>query len=415
MLWNSRRFAAAAAATVAALALAGCGSDDETSDASPEGDTSILGTPKAASGDPIVLASINMEGAPSASFPYAREAQEAAVKYVNEYLGGVHGRPIQLETCTSDGAPATSANCATRLIEKDPVAFVGAADVGSYGSLPVIEKADLAFIGGVPFNAPDQTSKNSIQFIGQANAIFAAIGKYASTELDAKSAGTFYYDLPVGKASNDLAVEALKAGGTTDVTSVSADPTTPDISPNITALASKSPDVLIVQQLGPTCVSLFQTKQSLAPSSTLMTTDACSDSKILKAAGSAAEGAYMASDYEPLSNTDNEDVQKYLAVMDKYAPDTQQNGVTQAGFSTIMNIWAAFNEIPDGQLSTQSILDEFRNGSDKPNFMAHPYTCDGRVPFMSSVCNFNERIEVVKDGVPVLADDQWYDGLSDES
>jgi branched-chain amino acid transport system substrate-binding protein len=403
----------AAMAGIVALTLAGCGSDAGSESSGTGGTKASLGTPKPASGDPIVLASINMEGAPAGSFPYAREAQEAAIKYVNQYLGGVHGRPLKLETCVADGSPAASANCATRLVEKNPVAFIGAADVGTFGSIPVIEKADLAFIGGVPFNAPEQTSKNSVQFIGQSRAIFAAIGKYASTKLGAKSAGLFYYDLPVGKEANETAIAALKAGGTSAVKSVGTDPSTADISPNIAALAGANPDVLIAQQLGPTCVSLFQTKQSVAPAAKLMTTDACGDAKILKAAGGAAEGVYLASDYEPLSETDNADVAKYLAVMAKYAPDTQQNGVTQAGFSTVMNTWAAFNEIADGQLTTASILAQFRSGTDTPNFMAHPYTCDGRVPSMSSVCNFSERVQTIKDGVPVLADDAWYDGLSE--
>jgi branched-chain amino acid transport system substrate-binding protein len=413
MVRTSRGIVVATTITLAGLGLAACGSSDSGNDSTADKpDTSALGVAKAASGDPVVIASINMEGTPAGSFQFAREAEEAAVKYVNEYLGGIHGRPLKLETCTSDGSPATSANCATRLLEKKPVAFVGAADLGTSGSIPVIEQADLAFIGGVPFTPTEQNSPNSIQFIGQSNAIFAAIGKYASTVLKAKSAGIFYYDLPVGKAASDAAEAALKAGGTSDVNTVSADPSAADISPNIAALGAKNPDVLIVQQLGPTCVSMLQTKQSVAPDAKILTTDACSDQKILQAAGSAAEGTLIASDYNLLTDTSDKDVQTYLAAVAKYQPDLQQNGVTVAGFSTIMNVWATFNKVPDGELTTKTILDTFRSGTDNPNFMAHPYTCNGAVPSMSSVCNFNERIGVVKDGKVQLADDNWYDGLS---
>src|SRR4051794_3881515 len=109
-----------AAMVAAGLLVAGCGGDDNDSKASSSssgGSTTTaektpdaaaaLGTPKKASGDPIVVGLLNIESGP-VTFPEYREAAEVAVKYINDYKGGIGGRPVQLETCATDGQPSTS-------------------------------------------------------------------------------------------------------------------------------------------------------------------------------------------------------------------------------------------------------------------------------------------------------------------
>jgi branched-chain amino acid transport system substrate-binding protein len=40
------------------------------------------------------------------------KAAQAVVKYANQYLGGIGGRPIELTTCEEKGVPATAQDCA---------------------------------------------------------------------------------------------------------------------------------------------------------------------------------------------------------------------------------------------------------------------------------------------------------------
>src|SRR5881397_3708999 len=121
-----RKWAACiAVVAIAAVAVAGCGSSsssssDKKSSASSQSTpdaSAALGTPKKASGAPLVVGLINIENGP-VTFPEYRQAAQAAVQYINNYKGGIGGRPVKLETCASDGQPATSARCAGQLADK---------------------------------------------------------------------------------------------------------------------------------------------------------------------------------------------------------------------------------------------------------------------------------------------------------
>src|SRR4051812_5486157 len=85
------------------FALAGCtaGTPTDTgSSAAPDAD--VFGTPNAATGDPIVFGTLDVASGP-VTFPEVLAAEQAAVEYVNAYLGGIGGRPIKLVSCETDG------------------------------------------------------------------------------------------------------------------------------------------------------------------------------------------------------------------------------------------------------------------------------------------------------------------------
>ena len=49
--------------------------------------------------DPVLITLINIEGTPVGSFPDIREGAEAAVQAINETMGGLNGRPFDLDSC----------------------------------------------------------------------------------------------------------------------------------------------------------------------------------------------------------------------------------------------------------------------------------------------------------------------------
>src|SRR5215472_446998 len=164
---------AAAAIAAAALVVAGCSSGSSSSSgssgnpaasgASAAAGTSVFGTPKKATGSPYVFGMINDETG-AVTFPEARQGAIAAADYVNNYLGGINGHPIQIDSCTGDGTPATAARCASQLVADHPLAILGAADVGAPASLPIYAHAGLAYLGGIPFTPVPQTAPDSVQF-----------------------------------------------------------------------------------------------------------------------------------------------------------------------------------------------------------------------------------------------------------
>ena len=96
------------------------------------------------------------------TFPEYRQAAEAAVKYINDYKGGIGGHPVKLETCATDGQPATSGRCAGQIADKKPAFILGGADTGAPGAFPVWKRADLAVIGGIPFTPVESNAPNAV-------------------------------------------------------------------------------------------------------------------------------------------------------------------------------------------------------------------------------------------------------------
>ena len=225
----------ASIAAVAAMGLfaAGCGSSSSSSSSSAAASSSpaaasssssggstaassaVLGTPKKATGSPYVFGMINDETGP-VTFPEARAGAQAAASYVNDYLGGINGHPIQIDNCVSDASPATSARCANELIAKKPIAILGAADVGAPATIPIYAHANLAYLGGIPFTPVPEVAPNSIQFWSVSVGDNAAAAVYAAKTLGVKSVALMYFDNPQGKSHPRILPPVFKAAGITN-------------------------------------------------------------------------------------------------------------------------------------------------------------------------------------------------------
>jgi branched-chain amino acid transport system substrate-binding protein len=403
---------AAAAILAAALLAAGCGSSSSSSGAasggsstsaststgsSSSGGTSALGTPKKATGTPYVFGLINDETGP-VTFPEARQAEIAAADYVNNYLGGINGHPIQLVDCISDATAPTSARCASELVAKHPLAILGAADTGTPGSEPVYQRAGLDYIGGIPFTPVEQNAPNSVQFWSVSLGDNAAASVYAAKTLGAKSAAVMYFNNSQGKiAGLGIIPPTMKAAGITTVKTVGIPPTTPDPSPEVATVIAAHPDVVYVD-IPNNCGVVLKDLKSLGYSGKLIGIDPCTAPQAISSAAGAAEGMYIASAFaESGAQWD-----AFLAAMQKYAaPNTAIDGISEAGFATVMNVQAALSTI-SGTPTSQSILSAFKSGSNHPNYMSHPYTCNGgAVAKAVSICNDYYLMEQIKGGKPV--------------
>src|SRR5579863_4520767 len=110
--WLSVAAVALLTLTAAACSSSGSsgGSSTPTSGSSTTAAASTFsfGTVKKATGTPYVFGMINDETG-AVTFPEARQGSIAAVNYVNNYLNGINGHPIQIDECTGDGTPATAA------------------------------------------------------------------------------------------------------------------------------------------------------------------------------------------------------------------------------------------------------------------------------------------------------------------
>ena len=393
------RWLAAMALVAAGLIAAGCSSGSSSAPAS--GSTtgaasgSVFGTPKKATGTPYVFGMINDETG-AVTFPEARQGAIAAADYVNNYLGGINGHPITIDACTGDGTPATAARCANQLVAKHPLAILGAADVGAPASIPIYQHANLAYLGGIPFTPVPMTAPNSIQFWSVSVGDNAAAAVYAGTQLHVKSVALVYFSNPQGESIIPQISPVFKAAGVKTIKYIPLSPTSPDPSPQAALVESSGAEMAYVD-VPNGCGNMLKSLKSVGFAGKLMGIDPCGAPPVIQAAAGGAEDMYIASPFLLQSGTGSQ-ARLFQAAMKKWAtPGTLIDSISTAGFATVMNVQQVLSKI-SGTPTTKTILAAFRSGT-HPNFMSHPYTCNGQaMKGAPAICNDYYLMNQIQNG-----------------
>jgi len=408
----------AAAIAVLALTAAGCSSSSSSGSGSPgtsgsasapastasTGATgsataaaagSAFGTPHKATGTPYVFGMINDETG-AVTFPEARQGSIAAVDYVNNYLDGINGHPIQIDSCIGDGTPATAARCANQLVADHPIAILGAADVGAPASIPIYAHANLAYLGGIPFTPVPETAANSIQFWSVSVGDNAAAAVYAGKKLGVTSVAIIYFSNAQGESILPQITPTLKAAGVTKITDVPLSPTSPDPSPQA-ALVEGSGAQLAYVDVPNGCGNVLKALKSVGYSGKIMGIDPCGAPPVITAAAGGANGMYIASPFQ-LQSGSSAQARLFMAAMKQYAaPGTLVDSISTAGFATVMNVQQVLSTIK-GTPTTAEILAAFKTGT-HPNFLSHPYTCNGQaLKGAAAICNDNYLMNQIENG-----------------
>ncbi|HUA02324.1 MAG TPA: ABC transporter substrate-binding protein [Solirubrobacteraceae bacterium] len=411
---RSRWLGTAAAMVASGLLAAGCGSSSSSTTTGGGGSSggatsatsaatttaaagsAAFGAPKKATGSPYVFGMINDETG-AVTFPEARQGAIAAMEYVNNYLGGINGHPIVIDNCIGDGTPAGAGRCATELVAKHPLAILGAADVGAPASIPIYAHANLAYIGGIPFTPVPFVSPNSIQFWSVSVGDNAAAAVYAGKTLGAKSVALMYFSNPQGESIIPQIVPVFKAAGVSTVKTIPLSPTSPDPSPQAALIQSSGADLAYID-VPNGCGNVLKSLKSVGYTGKLMGIDPCGAPPVITASAGGAEGMYIASPFILPTGT-SQQAQLFQAAMKKWAaPGTLIDSPSVAGFATVMNVQAALSKI-SGTPDTKSIMAAFKTGSDHPNFLSHPYTCDGQqMTGAPAICNDYYLMNQVKNG-----------------
>jgi branched-chain amino acid transport system substrate-binding protein len=393
------RWLAAMALVAAGLIAAGCSSASSSAPASG-GTTgaasgSVFGTPHKATGTPYVFGMINDETG-AVTFPEARQGAIAAADYVNNYLGGINGHPITIDACTGDGTPATAARCANQLVAKHPLAILGAADVGAPASIPIYQHANLAYLGGIPFTPVPMTAPNSIQFWSVSVGDNAAAAVYAGTQLHVKSVALVYFSNPQGESIIPQISPVFKAAGVKTIKYIPLSPTSPDPSPQAALVESSGAEMAYVD-VPNGCGNMLKSLKSVGFAGKLMGIDPCGAPPVIQAAAGGAEGMYIASPFLLQSGTSSQ-ARLFQAAMKKWAaPGTLVDSISTAGFATVMNVQQVLSKI-SGTPTTKTILAAFRSGT-HPNFMSHPYTCNGQaMKGAPAICNDYYLMNQIQNG-----------------
>jgi len=373
-----------------------------TTDAAPTGP---------ASGEPIVVGFVNMEAGPLAQ-PAVGDSARGAIAYINKYLGGVDGRPLELDQCLTDGSPESSAKCATQFVANGTQMVFLAIDFGSAAMLPTLAEAGIPVIGQQPITPADyQTGQ---WFAGSQVAYAYGGATFVRDELKSKNVTVLTLNSAGSKANMAAFIlPSLEAAGVENIDVVEVDPTQPDFSVFVAAALANSPDLLYGFLQDTDCTKLVTTSRQLGYTGDII---AGNCGAFAKDSPEAAEGVYALGDlYSPddrsrTSERADAELDMFVASMAEFAPDRPLSVFTQFVFAGLMNVYNLLVKIGAENVTADAVVSTMAATDDEPSFMADTYSCSAQVSDdFPSLCGASVLVFQSQDGKLVQVSD-WIFG-----
>jgi branched-chain amino acid transport system substrate-binding protein len=376
------------AATLLALAIvvAGCSSNSSGGGESKSTALRVLGTKHVATGTPVKVGYVYDGTLAGINQTADIDGTQAAVKYVNNYMNGIAGHPITLDTCSTQETPAGAKNCVAQFItDKVPVVLNGATGQGGELFGPLAEQGVPVFLdtGGddSTFGRPGVAILNNGMLGIGGPALLAH-------QAGVKRVAIALIDLPsaVGPIKSAAPLFYGEFGIKTDY--VAIPPGTPDASPQIDAELTNHPGQVMVVGDESTCVSVFKALANADYQGQKVILAGCTPGKTEGLTNLA--GSYVFPGQ--VTNGSSKTVQTYNAVMSLYAPSSlDRTGPATTDYQDVIAFAEATSGLK-GAVTKESIQQAIASSPPKPLPLAPGMTFQcNRKQFViaSSMCTAN--------------------------
>lgn len=353
--------------------------------------------PTKATGTPITLGMVNQENTPAGSYPELSQAVQAAVRFVNEQLGGVDGHPIVVDVCNTDFSTEGSTSCGQRFAEAGVPAVLGGIDVFG-NAIDTLDENGIPYIGGIPISTQSVQSPNSFQWSGGTWGATVAFADHAATKVKAKKVSIVYGEFGSITHSAEVGQKVLEDQGV-DVQLVPYPIMATDISSALNAAAASKPDALFILAADTGCKAGFDGVASLGIDAATYFVGACASPAIIEEAGPAkTDGAIFNVEGPIGADQPNADTELYATVIDEYGDGVDAIGAGTVSFRSFMNLYAILKGL-DGKITPAAITASLKAQKDAPSFMGHPYTCDGKqFDGLPAMCSPQQILGEMHDG-----------------
>jgi branched-chain amino acid transport system substrate-binding protein len=236
---TSRALRSAAIVVAGSLALTACGGDEGGGGGGGSSSGELTG-------DPVLLGSILTITNPAWDNSSVQTVNEAWASYINEELGGIDGRPVQVETCDDRGDPAGTSQCLRNLIDEGVVGFVNNSSLAfGANALPAMEQAGMVNLGGWPITPAEFSSDSNHPTTPGASGSYPSLVVYARLS-GAEKLAVVCTNTPAGQGVCDSMKALWESIGGGDYFSTLFDPSAPDFTPVMSQVAGEDPDAIVL-------------------------------------------------------------------------------------------------------------------------------------------------------------------------
>jgi branched-chain amino acid transport system substrate-binding protein len=398
--------------TVAALltAAAACSGDDDDAGGGNGGESDgpdaaeVLGPENPASGDPIKVGFV-YDGTTAITDNAAElAAGQAAAEYVNQHLGGIAGRPIELDVCSTDQSPAGAGDCVNQMVADEvPIVVNGVTGQGLSLFPPLAE-------AGVPVFTPGTGDQESLFTPGiyiMGNGIVALLAGPAKLAADAgvDRAAILVIDVPAASGAIEAAAPGFYDNAGVDVDVVAVPPDTPDMTPSVVAEMENDPGQFAVVGDASFCLKAMTALAGAGFDGQIALISQCIDDSVIEQSPN-IEGVAITT--FATTDPDSEEFQLYQAVMDTFAEDdADRGGVAPSGYQAVLGFARAMADL-SGDVTADSVEAAFAAMPATPMPLADgiTYQCDGQqVALAPNVCSTDVLTTTLDaDGAPTTYD-----------
>jgi len=288
------------------------------------------------------------------------------------------------------------------------VAVTTGIDIGSNGSLPILEQNGIPIVGGIPANMVEMRSPIAFYFSGATPGGYGGFIGHAIEYLDASRIVLAHGEFESFTiATRDYGAALAEALGL-EVEVIPFPLFSLDFLPVLTKAAEFNPDAIVVAAADLSCAPIMQLMVELGIEAQLYLVGACAAEEIQEVAGSAIESVLFNSE-GPLETSLESSI--YEEVVEQYAVDPA-GGVGTVSMRGFLNLYDLLVELDQNEtgISSESLIELIRSSNQRSSFWGHPYTCDGnQIPGLPSLCAPQQLLFSIEDDELVPAHDGWID------
>jgi branched-chain amino acid transport system substrate-binding protein len=300
---------------------------------------------------------------------------KAATEYINAYLGGIAGRPVQLDVCETTQTPAGAASCVTKFATDKVVAAINPDSAVQGSMLPQLAAAGIPVFVNASLDQKSLTTPNiSIMANGLGYGL-AGPAKLAA-QAGYRRAAIVVVDAPAAAGAVKSAAPLFYGNVNVQVDVVAIPPDAADMSPEIQAELSHDPGQFHIIGVPSFCARAIQAIKSVGFQGSIVALSVCTDASTVQAVGSLAGIKIVTAN---TTDPNSAEFKLYAAAINKYAPGASLSGLTPNGYAATLGFARALSGLT-GEVSRQSIMTALRTMKATPMPLADGITfkCDGK-------------------------------------
>ena len=355
--------------------------------------------------EPVLITMTNVEGSPAGSFPDIREGAEAAVKEINEHLGGLNGRPIELEVCVNGLDPNEATNCANEVADAQPTLHIQGINFFNPLMWPVFLGAGIPVLETVPIFISDFDTAGILSTEGGCANAFPGAAMFAAEVLGNDKVAVIHSDTGPGfECYQDTQVRFYQHYVDTGVLGdfrgfpdASGDPSDNDaVAQGVIEYLSDAENGSIFFGIQSSdCNEILSALAAAGNTNTIVASGSCRDTSV--EANPASHGAYFSSaskiPYRPdlwtewETKTTDARTAAFEARPNKDAPES---AFMETAYDVMMSAWVQLSlfDAAGGDLNDAAAVFELFSSQD--NLYRHngpPVNCSNNGSEFESICN----------------------------